>query len=169
MNAQVVLIGAAIGVLATLIMDIGSILDLRKGIAVTGLRRMGRRMGWGLIGRWFGYLLRGKFRHTDILRTPPIPREVPLGLLVHYLIGIVLALAYIGILVVTQTPSTLLTAVVFGLATTVFPWFYLYPVWGYGWLGREPSGNYHKTRMSLYSHLVFGLGLALWMAVLKPL
>jgi hypothetical protein len=42
--------------------------------------------------------LRGKFRHTDILQTPPLRGELVWGLAAHYLIGIVLTLVYLGLL-----------------------------------------------------------------------
>jgi Protein of unknown function (DUF2938) len=49
--------------------------------------------------------LRGKFRHTDILQTPPLRGELVLGLAAHYLIGIVLTLVYLGLLVVAYFES----------------------------------------------------------------
>jgi hypothetical protein len=37
-----------------------------------------------------------------------------------------------------------------------------------GWLGWDAPGDAHLVRASLFNHIIFGLGLALWMAVLKP-
>jgi len=53
-----------------------------------------------LIGRWIGYLLQGKFGHTDVLQTPPLRGELLMGLVAHYSIGFVLTLVYLGLLVV---------------------------------------------------------------------
>ena len=78
--------GLIVGVLATVTMDVVAVIILRLGIAGRGPRRTGP----DLIGRWIGYLLRGKFRHTDVLQTPPLPGELVLGLAAHYSIGIVL-------------------------------------------------------------------------------
>ena len=40
-----------------------------------------------LVGRWFAYLLRGKFTHSNILDTQPLPQEVRMGWAFHILIG----------------------------------------------------------------------------------
>jgi hypothetical protein len=91
-----------VGILATVTMDVVAVIALRLGIAGRGPRRTGP----DLIGRWIGYLLRGKFRHTDILQTPPLRGELVLGLAAHYLIGIVLTLVYLGLLVVAHATPT---------------------------------------------------------------
>jgi hypothetical protein len=165
MDSRIFLTTLAVGILATVTMDIGGVIGLRLGIGGQGPRRTGP----DLIGRWVGYFFLGKLRHDDILKTPPLPGELLLGLVVHYSIGIVLTLAYIGILVVLHTTSTVLTAVTYGVGTTVFPWFVMFPSQGMGWLGRNAPGEAHMARMSLYNHVIFGLGLALWTAVLRPL
>jgi hypothetical protein len=96
MESRAVIVGLIVGVLATVTMDVVAVIALRLGIAGRGPRRTGP----DLIGRWIGYLLRNKFRHTDILQTPPLPGELVLGLAAHYLIGILLTLMYLGLLVV---------------------------------------------------------------------
>ncbi len=122
-----------------------------------------------MIGRWIGYLLRNKFRHTDILQTPPLPGELVLGLAAHYLIGILLTLMYLGLLVVTHARPTALSAILYGTTTTVFAWFLMFPSQGMGWLGRDAPGDAHLVRASLFNHIIFGLGIALWVAVMKPI
>lgn len=66
MQWNVLLFRVAIGLLATVIMDLGGGLGFLLGIAY----RKPQRMGHYLIGRWVGYMFRGKFRHIDILTTP---------------------------------------------------------------------------------------------------
>src|SRR5262249_15230391 len=122
-----------------------------------------------LIGRWIGYLLRGQYRHTDILQTPPLRGELVWGLAAHYSIGIVLTLVYLGLLVVAHATPTVLSAILYGTATTVFPWFLMFPSQGMGWLGRDAPGDGHLARISLFNHIIFGLGIALWMAVMRPI
>ena len=61
-------VGLIVGILATVTMDVVAMMALRLGIAGRGPRRAGP----DLIGRWIGYLLQGKFRHMDILQTPPL-------------------------------------------------------------------------------------------------
>jgi hypothetical protein len=93
-----------------------------------------------------------------------------LGLAAHYLIGIALTLVYLGLLVVAHArPPTALSAILYGTATTVFPWFLMFPSQGMGWLGRDAPGDAHLARVSLFNHIIFGLGMALWIAVMRPI
>jgi Protein of unknown function (DUF2938) len=165
MESRAFIVGLIVGILATLTMDVVAVITLRLGIAGHGPRRTGP----DLIGRWIGYLLRGKFRHADILQTPPLRGERVLGLAAHYLIGIVLTLVYLGLLIVAHARPTALSAILYGTATTVLPWFLMFPSQGMGWLGRDVPRDAHLVRISLFNHVVFGLGIALWMAVMKPI
>src|SRR5215475_10736437 len=88
MESRAFIVGLIVGILATVTMDVVAVIALRLGIAGRGPRRTGP----DLIGRWIGYLLRGKYRHTDILQTPPLRGELVWGLAAHYSIGIVLTL-----------------------------------------------------------------------------
>jgi hypothetical protein len=112
--------------------------------------------------------LRGKFKHDDILSTPPLKGELIFGILIHYLIGIILTLIYFVFLQITGIHATALLTIAYGLVTTIFPWFLMFPSEGMGWLGRDAPGNAHLARASLFNHAFFGLGLAVWMALLKP-
>ena len=94
MESRVFPVGLIVGILATVTMDVVAVIALRLGIAGRGPRRTGP----DLIGRWIGYVLQGKFRHTDILQAPPLRGEILLGLAAHYSIGIVLTLVYLGLL-----------------------------------------------------------------------
>lgn len=119
MESRAFIVGLIVGILATVTMDVVAVIALRLGIAGRGPRRTGP----DLIGRWIGYLLRGNFRHTDILQTPPLRGELVLELAAHYSIGIVLTLVYIGLLVVAQATPTALSASLYGTATTSSPGF----------------------------------------------
>jgi hypothetical protein len=165
MESRAFTVGVIVGILATVTMDVVAVIALRIGIAGRGPRRTGP----DLIGRWIGYLLRGKFKHTDILQTPPVRGELVLGLAAHYLIGIALTLMYLGLLVVTHATPTALSAILYGTATTALPWFLMFPSQGMGWLGRNAPDDAHLARVSLFNHIIFGLGIALWMAVLRPI
>ena len=162
MESRFLVLGVIVGILATVTMDAVAVIALRLGIAGRGQRRTGP----DLIGRWIGYLLRGKFRHTDILETPPLRGELLLGFAAHYSIGIMLTLVYFGLLVVTRSRSTTFSAILYGTATTVLPWFVMFPSQGMGWMGRDAPGDAHLARASLFNHVVFGLGIALWTAVI---
>src|SRR6266568_8259022 len=102
MESRAFIVGLIVGILATVTMDVVAVIALRLGIA----GREPRRTGPDLIGRWIGYLLQGKFRHTDILQTPPLRGELLLGLAAHYASGIVLTLVYLGLLVVAHATPT---------------------------------------------------------------
>jgi hypothetical protein len=164
MNSHFFLFGALAGVLTTVTSDLGAVIGARLGVAGPG----GRRGGPNIIGRWFGYMFHGKFTHTDIHRAPPLPGELPLGLGAHYVIGIIFALAFGVIVRVLNISWVAPAAFLFGLATVVFPWFLMLPAQGMGWMGRAAPPPAQATRMSLFTHLVFGLGLALWVLVLHP-
>ena len=49
------------------------------------------------------------------------------------------------------------------------PWFLMFPSQGMDWLGLDAPGDAHLARVSLFNHIIFGLGLALWMAVMRPI
>src|SRR2546429_7765834 len=165
MESRAFIAGLVVGILATVTMDVVAVIALRLGIAGRGPRRTGP----DLIGCWIGYVLQGKFRHTDILQTPPLLGELLMGLAAHYSIGIVLTLVYLGLLVVARATPTALNAILYGTATTVLPWFLMFPSQGMGWLGRDAPGDAHPARINLFNHLIFGLGIALWMAVISPI
>jgi hypothetical protein len=165
MESRLFMVGVIVGILSTVTMDAVAVIALRLGIAGRGPRRTGP----DLIGRWIGYLLQGKFRHTDILQTPPLRGELLLGFAAHYSIGIVLTLVYLGLLAVAHARPTALSAAIYGTATTVLPWFVMFPSQGMGWLGRDAPGDVHLPRASLFNHIVFGLGIALWTAVIRPI
>jgi hypothetical protein len=165
MKSRAFIVGLIVGILATVTMDVVAVIALRLGIAGRGPRRTGP----DLIGRWIGYLFRGKFRHTDILQTAPLRGELVLGLVAHYSIGVVLTLVYLGLLVVAHATPTALSAILYGIATTVFPWFLMFPSQGMGWLGRDARGDAHLARTSLFNHIIFGVGIALRVAVMKPI
>ena len=67
---------------------------------------------------------------------------------------------YLGLLVVAHATPTALSAILYGTATTVFPWFLMFPSHGMGWLGRDAPGDAHLARVSLFNHIIFGLGIA---------
>src|SRR5262245_38279960 len=72
-----------IGVGATAILDLWSMLAAR----LFGLPSPKYR----LVGRWLGAMPRGRFVHASIAQAPPIPHEMAIGWIAHYLIGIVFA------------------------------------------------------------------------------
>jgi hypothetical protein len=148
-------------ILATLIMDIGNLLGVRLRVAPAAPRPNGP----DALGRWVAYMARGQFTHPDIRLTAPVRGEVALGMVCHYAIGTVLTLAYLIILQLAQLVPNLLTGMGYGLLTTVFPWFLMFPALGAGWRGARVP---HLTRTAVWNHTWYGIGLVVAAAALWP-
>ena len=150
------------GVLATLVMDVGSML-VRATRLTAGVPPK-------LIGKWFAALFHGRLIHADIAASSEIPLRLPQVLAVHYGIGIALAGVFAA-LCAWQTPQrgTFSFALGFGLLTTVFAWFLMLPAMGWGIAGTRGPEQLLLARTSLVNHAIYGLGLALWASYLSPL
>jgi hypothetical protein len=150
---EVAVRAVAMGVGATLTMDIWAAVLRRFG--VPSLR-------FELLGRWVGHLPRGRWWHEDIARTPPVRGERLLGWCAHYAIGIGFAALLLAVhgLAWARSP-TLTPALVIGVVTVVAPLLVLQPALGAGiasWKTPRPLFNSCK---SLVTHTVFGVGLFL--------
>jgi hypothetical protein len=123
-----------------------------------------------VIGRWALYILRGKFVHKDIYKTPTLKNEKSAALISHYLIGIILAGVYLFMeLKEPVTRDQPWIALVFGLLTILLPWLWLFPSIGIGFLASKKSKKSPYIITSLINHTDFGLGLAVWILVFRPL
>jgi len=109
-----------------------------------------------LIGRWFCHNLKGNFSHANIAQAHPFAKETSVGMLFHYGIGIVLAFVYAVLLGQLSLENSLLTAGGFGVSTNIFPWFWLFPSYGFGLLGLKGQG---LLLSSFLNHLIYGLSL----------
>jgi hypothetical protein len=145
----------ATGIIATLVMDIVSLMLNRAGVFDLP--------DYGLLGRWVGSMLAtGTFAHKSIGRAAPVPFEKAIGWLVHYATGIAftsMLFAFIGMQWL-QTP-TLAPALLMGLATIAFPLFVMQPAFGLGVAARLSPNPRKALLRSLLNHLSFGLGLYL--------
>jgi hypothetical protein len=115
---------------------------------------------WGLVGRWFAHMARGRFRHERIAAAEPVRCEQAIGWSAHYLIGIAFAgalLAICGLAWVRQ--PTLAPALAFGIVTVAAPFLLMQPGMGAGIAARcTPRPNAARVQ-SLVTHAVFGFGL----------
>lgn len=159
-----VLAGIALGAGATLLMD-GWNLLLRRAFGI-------RSLDYCLLGRWLLHIPEGTLVHASIAAAPPKPRECGVGWLAHYTIGVTLALGF-----VVLAPDgwlaepRLLPALLFGVATLVFPLFVLQPALGLGIASSRAPSPARARLKSLGTHVVFGLGLyatALVLAAVLP-
>lgn len=120
-----------------------------------------------LVGRWLRYMPAGVFRHSNIASAPPKSTECTVGWIAHYMIGILFAVAFVGVAGNNwlQHP-TLIPALVFGIVTVLAPFFIMQPSFGLG-IAASKTRNPAQARIrSLTNHTVFGLGLYIfgWLA-----
>lgn len=153
-----------IGVVATAVMDTWGI--VRKPLF--GFPRA----NYQLIGRWFAYMPRGKFRHDSIAATPALRGEHAVGWMAHYAIGITFAaaLVVIGGDAWLERP-TIGPALLVGLTTVAAPLLIMQPAMGGGFASSKASKPFAARMQSVLTHLVYGIGLyvAGWLtAVLFP-
>lgn len=152
----------AIGIGATLLMD---------GWAVLRRRLLGvPSLDYALVGRWVGHMPRGRFYHVAIGQAAAVAGERPLGWAIHYLTGIVFAVAMVAL-----TGSdwlcrpTLLPALLFGVVSVAMPFLLMQPALGLG-IAASRTANPTKARLhSLITHAIFGVGLYLAALCLLPL
>lgn len=152
MDAQIILGATAIGLGATLLTDLWNLcLKVFAGIPSLNLC---------LLGRWLLHMPGGAFVHTSIAAAPGKRFECIVGRTAHYTIGIVLAFAFTAIV-----PDgwlflpTLLPALLYGIATVVFPLFIMQPAFGLGIAGVYTPKPAQTRLKSLMTHAVFGFGL----------
>lgn len=141
------IIGCIAGVLATLAMDCLGILTVkRKWIDLKGLQIVPL-----LLGRWA--LLHFK-AGTDIRLSSPLNNEKTVGLLLHYLIGLILGGVFAAL------PSqNIQMACLYGIATNAFPWLLMYPAMGFGFFASKLPVQKPILLFSFVNHVVYGLAL----------
>lgn len=148
-----ILVCLAMGFGATLAIDLwAQLLKYSAGIPPTD---------WGLVGRWFSGLPRGRFRLQAGQATSSTARERHIGWTAHYAIGISYAFIYIGFAQMTSMPVSLPSALAFGLATVLAPWLILLPGLGKGWFAKNTPNPSLTRFLNIVVHLLFGAGLYL--------
>ncbi|WOH51308.1 DUF2938 domain-containing protein [Bradyrhizobium sp. sBnM-33] len=117
-------------------------------------------LDYGLVGRWIGHLLRGRFRHDQIADSPPVQGERLIGWGAHYLIGIALAAMLLAIwgLDWVRRP-TIGPPLVLGIGSVIFPFLLMQPGMGLGVAASRTSHTMAARLHSLLTHAIFGLGL----------
>ncbi len=149
------------GILATFFMDLLSIILGKSKIIHQLIEPQA-------VGRWTLYMFKGKFIHQDIRKTPALDNELLVTWVSHYLIGI--ALAGIYLLLEFYIPTVrhqLLIPLIFGIATVLLPWLWLYPSMGLGFLASKTPKKSPYIVTSLVNHTNFGLGMVIWIAFFR--
>lgn len=149
---QLIIFGTAIGVGATLAMDVWAIVLNR----VAGLPLP----NWANVGRWFWHLGRGRVFHDDISNATPHPRELSIGWGAHYGVGVIYGIAFLFIMGANwmNTP-TFPAAWIFSIVMVGAGWFLLQPGMGLGWAASRTPNPWKVRGLNLVAHTIFALGL----------
>jgi hypothetical protein len=123
-----------------------------------------------LLGRWLAHMPSGTFRHAAIGKAAAKPLECALGRLLHYSIGIGLALVFVVLTggAALERPR-LIPALLFGLVTVAFPFFVMQPCLGLGIAASKTPSPGRARLKSLASHTVFGIGLYVPVQIVRAL
>jgi hypothetical protein len=147
-------VAVAVGLGATLVMDLWN-LFLGRAFGI-------RSLDYCLLGRWVSHLSSGKVVHASIAAAPKADHECAVGWITHYSIGVVLALVFVAVASAEWLARpTVLPALLYGLATVVFPLFILQPSLGLGVASSKVPDPTRARLKSLMTHVVFGVGLYL--------
>ena len=119
-------------------------------------------------GRWVLYMLKGKFIHKDIRQIPALKNEKLTTLISHYLIGIALIGIYLFLeFLIPEIRAQLWMALLFGIATVLLPWLWLYPSIGIGFLASKSKNKSDYIIFSIINHLNFGIGMTIWIVAFR--
>lgn len=147
------------GIVGAVLMDFTEAMAARRGIS--------SGVNIALVGRWVLSLTRGTLRHRDIRTTAPMTHEVAFGWLFHLLVaggGVALVLPLgLEAMNIPAGKTAPLPYLLFGLATSLLPWFILLPSFGWGVGGRRAPAGSNALLASLLSHIPYGLGI--WLTV----
>jgi hypothetical protein len=147
--------------LAIVLIGIGATAVLDLWLVV--LKRLGVPTGsFALIGRWVAHMARGRFTHASIARAEPVRKELAIGWVTHYAVGI----AFAAVLVAMQGSGwvrqpTFVPALLTGVATVAMPLFVMQPAMGSGFAASRTPAPLANSARSVANHTVFGVGLYL--------
>lgn len=149
------------GIVGAVLMDITETLAARVGLT--------SGVSVALVGRWALGLLRGQWAHADIARSPAQPGEVRTGWAFHFLVGgggvALLYAAVVQAAGLELSTRHLWGGLIFGAATSLLPWLLLLPAFGWGWFGRRGPRGSNALLASTVSHVPYGLGVGVVMAL----
>ncbi|MET2827864.1 DUF2938 domain-containing protein [Mesorhizobium shangrilense] len=148
---DVLLRAVAIGIGATVLMDLWAIL-LNKAFGQA-------KPNWAPVGRWVWHL-RDKVFHDDIGQAAPYRHELALGWAFHYFVGIVYGIILVAVAGAGWLAApTFLPAFILGIVTVGAGWFLLAPGMGAGWAASKRPNPMQIRALNLVSHTIFALGL----------
>lgn len=124
---------------------------------------------YGMVGRWLGHMVHGRFCHASIAKASPVRGERLIGWTAHYLIGIgFAALLVLGWGRDWMLHPTIAPALIVGIGTVAAPFLLMQPGMGAGIAASRAPRPASARLQSLITHAVFGIGLYLsgWVASL---
>ncbi len=154
LDVPTILLSLVIGIGATAVMDAWALL-MKLLFRMTSL-------DYCLVGRWLLHLRSGTLVHHTIINADAQAMECPLGWVAHYVTGVVFALL-LTLITAGQwlAGPNPVSALMFGIATVVFPFFLLQPCMGFGIAGNRTPKPLATRLKSLMAHASFGVGLYL--------
>lgn len=141
-----------VGTGATAVMDLWALIRQRLfGIAPAD---------YGLVGRWLGHMLRGRFRHESITASAPVRGERAIGWIAHYGVGVAFASALLAIWGIKWVDHPrIVPALIVGIGSVAAPFLLMQPGMGAG-IAASRTANPRASRLrSFATHAVFGVGL----------
>jgi len=115
---------------------------------------------FGLVGRWIGWIPRGRFRHQRIAAAAPVAGERLIGWTAHYLIGVCFASLPPALWGAQWLEHPrLVPALIVGIATVAAPFLLMQPGMGAGFAASRTPRPAAARIQSVITHTVFGLGL----------
>jgi hypothetical protein len=152
MNMTVILTAVAIGLGATVLIDLWALV-LRLAFGVASL-------DFCLLGRWALHIPHGRILHERIVKAERKRYECGVGWIMHYLIGATFGVGF----VMLASPSwlaqpTLAPALLFGVVTVLVPFFTIQPALGLGIASSKAPQPSRARLKSVATHTVFGVGL----------
>ena len=154
---EILLVSFIGGFVGSLFMDITETKMAKAGIhsGVTG----------EYIGRWVIGLMKGVLFHPNIKTSAPEKNEIRMGQYFHFVLGggvVALLYPFFHAFISFGEPlGHLFSATVFGLLTSIFPWFILMPSFGWGVFGLKAPEGARPIVSPILSHIPYGFGIGL--------
>jgi hypothetical protein len=124
-------------------------------------------VNWSITGRWFLMVLQGEPYVPNIGQAASLPGELVVGHVAYYTISVVFAAAYLTLLMLMKRKPSLLSGLLFGWVTMVFPFLVQMPLMGMGVLASATATPWLIIGRTLVHHSSFGLGLAVGAFVMR--
>ncbi len=98
------------------------------------------------------------------MESSSLKNERAVGWIIHYFIGGALALTYPAVFLVLNIAiptNNLIPGLIWGFVTVLWPWFFLYPGFGWGLFGARSPRNVRPLLSAAVEHSIYGLGLGM--------